>query len=219
MSPDFAAVVDPIFLATLQLETRISEKAKVISADERLNLERKINEAEIKLGNTQEWQLTKYALCCWIDAKLIDAPWNGSVWWKDNCLEVRYFGHRYAHEDFFKRAVDAQGLSRKDALEVYYIAVVLGFRGFYGDSDAAYRAEKIQSLRLPSTVEGWCKEVARSLQLRQGRPQIIDRIQAGGSAKPLGGRSSLAAFSLVSALLLAAAVACFILLFINFPKS
>ncbi|MCC6511036.1 MAG: DotU family type IV/VI secretion system protein [Pirellulaceae bacterium] len=214
MSPDFANVIDPIFLSTLQLESRIADKTKFISADERASLQRKIDEAELRLGNTQEWQLTKYALCSWIDAKLIEAPWEHNVWWKENCLEERYFGYRLAHEDFFKRAVDAQGLSRKDALEVFYVAVVLGFRGFYNDSDANYKAQMVQALRLPSTIEGWCRETARSLQLRQGRPQIVERIQAGGSARPLNGRSSLAAFALLSAILVAAAIACFILMFL-----
>ncbi len=112
-------------------------------------------------------------------------------------------------------SIAAQALSRKDALEVFYIAVVLGFRGFYADADSAYRAELIQAMRLPNSIEAWCKEIARSLQLRQGRPQIIDKIQAGGSARPLSGRSSLAAFALLSSVLLAAAISCFILLFVK----
>ncbi len=213
MHPQFAAVIDPIFLATLQLESRIADKAKVISADERAILQRKIDEAEAILGNTHDWQLSKYALCAWIDAKLIEAPWDGSIWWKDNCLEVRYFGERIAHEDFFRRAVDAASLGRKDALEVFYIAVVLGFKGFYGDRDAGYASSVAQSLRLPDTLEAWCREVARSLQLRQGRPVIPERVQAGGSARPLNGRLTLAAFAIVSAVLVALAIACFILLF------
>lgn len=215
MNPEFASVIDPIFSATLQLESRIADKAKVIASDERAGLLRKIDEAEAKLGNIQDWQLSKYALCAWIDAKLIEAPWNGSGWWKDNCLEVKYFGRRDAHEDFFKRAADANSLSRKDALEVFYIAVVLGFKGFYGDHDASYAASMAQSLRLPESLEAWCREVARSLQLRQGRPQIQERVQAGGSARPLTGRTTLAAFALVSAILVALAIACFILLFVK----
>lgn len=213
MNPQFASVVDPIFLATLQLESRIQDKAKFVTTDERAILVRKLDEAETLLGNARDWQLAKYALCAWIDDKLIETPWTGSSWWKDNCLEVKYFGRRDAHEDFFKRAADANSLPHKDALEVFYIAVVLGFKGFYRNPDASYKTSIAQELQLPDTIEGWCRNVARSLQLRQNRPAIIDRIQVGGNARPLTGKTSVVMFTLISVVLVAVAIACFILLF------
>ncbi len=212
MSPEFAKAVDPIFLACLQFVGRIENNDRLVAADERAVLQRKIDEAEIRLGATPEWQLAKYALCSWIDSLLINAPWNGNNWWKDNCLEVRYFGRRDAHEEFFKKALEAGELGRKDALEVFYIAVVLGFRGFYGDSDATYAANLARSMRLPGTIEAWCRGVARSLQLRQGRPAIPEIVTAGGSAKPLSGRASLISFSMISVLLLALAISTWLVL-------
>lgn len=216
MRPDFAKAVDPVFLATLHFIERIERNDRPIAADERATLLRKIDDAEMILGNTQEWQLAKYALCAWIDALLIDAPWNGQGWWKDNCLEKKYFGRRDAHDAFFPRAVEAAGLSRKDALEVYYLAVVLGFRGFYADNDASYKASMINAHRLSESVEAWCRSTARSLQLRQGRPEIPEAIQAGGSAKPLGGKSSLAIFSMISVILFGLAIATALILFFDF---
>ncbi len=216
MRPDFAKAVDPIFLATLHFIERIERNDRPIAADERATLLRKIDDAEIILGNTQEWQLAKYALCAWIDALLIEAPWNGQGWWKDNCLEKKYFGRRDAHDAFFPRAVEAAGLGRKDALEVYYLAVVLGFRGFYADNDASYKASMISAHRLPDSVEAWCRSTARSLQLRQGRPEIPEAIQAGGSAKPLGGKSALAIFSMISVILFGLAIATALILFFDF---
>ena len=213
MRPDFAKAVDPIFLATLQFIERIERSDRLVAADERATLLRKIDDAEVQLGSTPEWQLAKYALCSWIDALLIDAPWQGKGWWKDNCLEKKYFGRRDAHEAFFQRSTEAAGLGRKDALEVYYLAVVLGFRGFYADSDSSYKYSIVSAHRLPDTIDAWCRTTARSLQLRQGRPAIPESVQAGGSAKPLSGKTSLAIFSMISIVLFGLAIATALIVF------
>ena len=87
MQPDFAKAVDPIFLAVLRLESRIENRDNIITADERGILMRKIEEAEGKLGLREEWKLSKYAICGWIDSKLIEIPWKESEWWKNHSLE------------------------------------------------------------------------------------------------------------------------------------
>jgi type VI secretion system protein ImpK len=216
--PDFAHAVDPIFLATLNLVERIEKSDKLVVADERATLLRKIDDAEVQLGSTPEWQLSKYAICAWIDALLIDAPWPGKGWWKDNCLEKKYFGRRDAHEAFFQRSLEAANLGRKDALEVYYLAVVLGFRGFYVDPDSNYKASLISTLRLPDTIEAWCRTTARSLQLRQGRPEIVESIQVGSPPLPLMGRSLLITYSMITVVLLGLAIATALVVFDVFSE-
>jgi type VI secretion system protein ImpK len=212
MQPEFAKAVDPIFQAALRLESRIENRESIITADERAILIRKIEEAEGKLGMTEEWKLSKYAICGWIDSKLIEIPWQESGWWKDNCLEKKFFGSRDAHEDFFKKAVEAGSLPSKNALEVYYLAVVLGFRGFYANSDVAYARQMSTRLRIPDSIEAWCREVVRTLHLRQGRPEIPGSIQVGDTAKPLNGKSMLLLYGMLSALLVALAISCYIIL-------
>ena len=213
MQTEFANAIDPIFDAALRLETRIENRDRIVTADERAILIRKIEEAESKLGQREEWNLSKYAICGWIDSRLIELPWQESNWWKDNCLEKKFFGTRDAHEDFFKKAVEAGGFPNKNALEVFYLAVVLGFRGFYANSDLSYSRKMSQKLQVPDTIEVWCRDVVRTLHLRQGRPQIPSIIQTGDSAKPLNGRSNLLLYAMLSTLLVALAIACFILLY------
>ena len=213
MQTEFANAVDPIFDAALRLEARIENRDRIVTADERAILIRKIEEAESKLGQREEWNLSKYAICGWIDSRLIELPWQESNWWKDNCLEKKFFGTRDAHEDFFKKAVEAGGFPNKNALEVYYLAVVLGFRGFYTNSDLSYSRKMAQKLQVPDTIEVWCRDVVRTLHLRQGRPQIPSIIQTGDSAKPLNGRSNLLLYAMLSTLLVALTIACFILLY------
>ena len=215
MQSEFAKVIDPIFMAALRLESRIANRESIVTADERAILIRKIEEAEATLGTGEEWKLSKYALCAWIDSSLIETNWQESSWWKENCLEKKFFGTRDAHEEFFKRAVDAASLSSKNAVEVFYIAVVLGFRGFYKNSDVSYARKTAQKLRIPDTVEAWCREVVRTLHFRQGRPNIPGIIQTGNSAKPLNGKSLLVLYSMLGTLLVAFAIACYIFLFVS----
>ena len=215
MQTEFANAVDPIFAAALRLESKIENREPMVTADERATLIRKIEEAEAKLGLREEWRLSKYAICGWIDSKLIEISWQESGWWTNNCLEKKFFGTRDAHEDFFAKAIEAGSLPNKNALEVFYLAVVLGFRGFYSNSDASYVRQMSQKLRIPDTVDAWCREVVRALHLRQGRPNIPGVIQTGDSAKPLNGKSNFILFAMLSSLLVALAISCFILLYVE----
>lgn len=214
MQPKFAKAVDPIFVAALRFESKIENRERIVTADEKALLIRKIDEAEGMLGLTEEWKLAKYALCSWIDSRLISLQWAENEWWKNNCLEMRYFGTRDAHEEFFVKATQAASHPSKNALEVFYVAVVLGFEGFYASSDLSYCRQVCSKLRIPPNLESWCRETVRSLHLRQGRPTIPGMIQSGHSAKPLDGRASLQLFSMLSILFVALAIVCYWLLFV-----
>lgn len=215
MTPQFAKVIDPIFEAALRFESKIENSqldSSFNTADERATLIRKIDSAENELGRSKAWELAKYAICGWIDARLIASPWKESNWWNNNCLELRYFKTQLAHHRFFEKAIEAEGLPEKDALEVFYLAVVLGFRGFYKDSPAVIR-EKAEELDLPDSIERWCQRVVRSLHLRQGRPDIPGQVIVGGSQAPLQGKNLLLQYSMISLVLLAVAIAIVVLLF------
>jgi type VI secretion system protein ImpK len=142
---------------------------------------------------------------------LIEMDWPNKNWWKEKCLEREYFHDRIANEEFFRKAQRAAELTRKDALEVFYIAVVLGFRGFY--SDRNNRPQVAIELDLPADVAAWLSITSRSLQLGQGRSKIVDQMQSPGSARPLTGKSSLIRYSMISVVLVAIAIAFGIALF------
>ena len=70
---------------------------------------------------------------------------------------------------FFAQAKEAANMTRRDALEVFYVCVVLGFRGFYGSAGA--EAPMVASqVGVPGTLDAWAKQTSRSIQLGQGRP-------------------------------------------------
>lgn len=69
----------------------------------------------------------RYPLTCWIDEILTDSPWKEQ--WKDNILELTLYGSRERAWRFWEQAKKAVGQPNTDALEVFYLCAVLGFRG------------------------------------------------------------------------------------------
>lgn len=210
MTPNFAAAVDPVFLHVLGLLERISNNESPHPNEERTVILNWLRSAEAQLGQKQDWELAKYALVAWIDDVLIEAPWQGRSWWKENALEVEVFNTRDRATLFYTRAQEAAKLTRRDALEVFYVCVVLGFRGLYRDSAAAFLADQ---LGLPQNLESWASLTAKSIQLGQGRPPIMETPRPGEGAPPLEGRYLLVGTALLGVALAAVAAVLGLVLF------
>jgi type VI secretion system protein ImpK len=201
MNPRFASAIDPIFLHVLGLLDRIESNKPISPEEERESIRNRFREAESQMGERQGWELAKYGLVAWIDEVLINAPWSGNHWWEDNLLEFSYFKTRDRGTEFFIKAKGAAEMTRRDALEVFYICVVLGFRGLYALREAAFLADQ---LGLPSDIEAWASQTVRAIQLNQGRPPIGESMRPKSSAPPLSGK-----FLLVGSLLVATILAAF----------
>jgi len=198
MTPFFAEALDPIILTVLELLERISRNEPVQPQEERSFLQNRFHEAEARVGQKRDWQLAKYALTAWIDDMLIEAPWAGRGWWENNSLEFAYFQTRDRATEFYVKAREAAELSSRDALEAFYLAVMLGFRGLYGSPEAIYLADQ---LRLPATIESWTEQAARSIQVGQGRPKISGPLRTSPGAPPLEGKFQLLGAALMVVIL------------------
>lgn len=202
MTPKFAQAIDPVMLHVLGLLERIGRDERPRPADERLRIRALIDQAEAFLGASEQWALAKYALCSWIDEMLVDAPWDGRDWWSNNVLEMELFSSRECYDRFYILAKEASTLPNRDALEVFYICVVLGFRGLYRDPD--FSQSTIQALGLPPDVEAWAHQAAMAVRLGQGRPQITGKKRDLAGAPPR--RARYAALWSTLALAMAATV-------------
>jgi type VI secretion system protein ImpK len=80
---------------------------------------------------------------------------------------MQYFNTRLRFERFWVRAQEATTLERRDALEVYYVCVVLGFRGLYRNPDIS--ESLIRDYGLPPDVDAWARQTAMSIRLGQRR--------------------------------------------------
>lgn len=185
MTPKFSKAVDPVFQHVLGLLDRIARGDNPPEKEERLRIRGWLDQAEGHLGQSEDWLLAKYALVSWIDDVLIDAEWDGREWWKENALEVEIFNTRLRNEQFYVKGKASSSLSQKDALEVFYVCVVLGFRGLYRDPMAA--AALAEPRELPPDLETWAKQTSMAIRLGQGRPPISDASQPIGGSPEMEG--------------------------------
>ncbi len=201
MTPKFAQAVDPVLLHVLGLLERIGRDERPSPQEERLQIVALLDQAEAIVGVGQEWELAKYGLVSWIDEVLLETPWDGREYWGNNVLEAEIFNTRLCHEQFYTRAQEASTLPRRDALEVFYVCVVLGFRGLYRDSELA--AMLTQSIGLPENLDSWARQTALAIRLGQGRPALAGPRSEVQGAPPLRSQP-LVLWSWLTATLLAA---------------
>jgi type VI secretion system protein ImpK len=213
MTPQFAKAIDPIFLYALGLLDRIEKEESPSPSEEQVHILALIDRAEAALGRSPEWELAKYALVSWIDELLGDAKWEGHDWWNNNVLEVKLFNSRLCNELFYTKAQEAGALPKRDALEVFYVCAVLGFRGLYRDPQVA--AILGEARGLPPDLETWAKQTALSIRLGQGLPPIHDSGAAGAGAPPMSGQSVMITSLLIGVVLAAFTVIVGLLVFVG----
>jgi type VI secretion system protein ImpK len=158
MTPKFAAVVEPLIVSLLSMVDQAISRPLIFL---RTEATRAIDQAAERLDGCDDWEDAKHALVCWFDYEIISIHPE----WKDNPLEVHYFNQGIGGEEFFRRAEKAYRDHHWDALEVYYLCFLMGFRGIYwSDQKAAIPSE------LPETKEAWQKEIAKRLANKRYRP-------------------------------------------------
>lgn len=204
MTPKFAQAVDPIYLQVLGLLERIQDGNVSAPQEERLKIRALIDQAEAMVGNQPEWELARYALVSWIDEVLVDANWSGSDWWSNNVMEVELYNTRICYDQFYVRAQEASTLARRDALEVFYVCVVLGFRGLYRDVESA--TGLIQAHGLPPDLANWARQTSLAIRLGQGRPPMAAPRREIAGAPPLRTKSLVVWGGLVAVMLAASNV-------------
>ncbi len=170
MTPQFARAIDPVFLYALDLMSRIADDEHPLPQEERIRIRSLIDEGAALVPSGEQWELAKYAIVSWIDDILVHSTWSYASWWQNNVLEVEIFNTRLCFEQFFVNAQRAAGLPNRDALEVYYICGVLGFRGLYADPQTA--AMLTQRHGLPPDFPTWARQASMSIRLGQGRPEL-----------------------------------------------
>jgi type VI secretion system protein ImpK len=210
MTPEFSQKIDPIFEYVLRLLDRIDHSEAIAPEPEKTRILAMLDKAEAALGPTAEWQLAKFALVCWIDEMLLAAPWEGRFWWNESSLETAVFSSRERATEYFIKARDAKEKPQRNALEVFYLGVILGFRGLYENPETA--AAETARLELPEELSVWVQQTAAAIRERP-KPTISPNREVGFGAPPLGGQAlligSLLAVAVMSAVTLITAYVVF----------
>jgi type VI secretion system protein ImpK len=158
MREEIADLVYPVFHEGLHLRERLDlgETPDLGEAQTRLNqLLRR--EAEARqwpaYGGDGEFLGIRYALACWLDEIFCDHPPDWARQWSNSKRETALYNTNDRGWKFWQQAGLAEARSERDALEAFYLCVMLGFRG-----DLAER---------PAKLLDWRESVER--QLGQGQ--------------------------------------------------
>lgn len=83
---------------------------------------------DVRGRGAQQFLGIRYALVCWIDEVFIlDSSWGEK--WNEKKMEVALYGTNDRAWKFWEQARRAEARSGKDAVEVFFLCVMLGFRG------------------------------------------------------------------------------------------
>lgn len=88
-----------------------------------------------------------YALVAYIDEALQAEPGPLEEFWQAHLLQLEHFGETRAGEGFFERLERARSEGRLAVVRVYYVCLLLGFRGIYGQHGELERENLIASVR------------------------------------------------------------------------
>ncbi len=159
--------------------------------------------SEAKIGANPEWELAKFAIICWIDELLSNLDWPGREWWLNNTLEFLLFRGRDRATDFYRRAEETSAFQKRDGLEVFYLCVILGFRGLYQDLNS----EPMEAARLdlPPTLTKWIDQTASSLRQR-AKPRLSPTGKPGPGVPILEGQTTMIKYFLLASVLAACTV-------------
>lgn len=163
--------------------------------------------ADAVMGNDRGWLLASYAVAAWIDEMLVNHPWQGATWWGNNVLEVQLFNSRTCSTQFYAMAREAASLPDRKVLEIFYLCVMLGFRGIYGQPEQA--ATLASSLGLPPTLREWATHTQRMLDSGLQSPPLAAPLRPITGAPPYRGKRQLAWLCVTAALLVALNVIAF----------
>lgn len=93
-------------------------------------LERKVHDANIDLAKLQQ---ARYALVALIDETIFSSQWSKRTAWMSKPLHVEFYGPGNAGDEFFMRLHELRQRAQvhADIIEVFYLCLVLGFKGRY----------------------------------------------------------------------------------------
>ncbi|MGI8641072.1 MAG: type IVB secretion system protein IcmH/DotU [Pyrinomonadaceae bacterium] len=141
---DLVAFAGPVFDLILRLKAGIvapSNELRPQIAAMLMDFEKR---AERYRFNHKIVQVSKFALASFVDETVLTNNFPLRDEWEKNPLQLEYFGEQLAGNKFFDKlnAMIKQIEQTADAVEIYYVCMLLGFKGRYG----VYEQEKLLAI-------------------------------------------------------------------------
>ena len=138
---DLVTFAGPIFDLVLRLMAGIVAPSNDLRPKVAAMLDDFEKRAERYRFNHKIVQVSKFALAAFVDETVLMNNFPMRDQWEKSALQLELFGEQLAGNKFFEKldAMLGQIDVTKDAIEVYYVCMLLGFKGKY----AVYEQEKL----------------------------------------------------------------------------
>lgn len=115
------------------------------------DIQRLLSDSEecVKRGEVtrEDYEQARFAVCAWIDESILASRWDGANSWLKDQLQRIHYNTTDAGEKFFD-SLNALGAHQRDAREVYYLCMALGFKGSYFNDESGLEQLKTANLKL-----------------------------------------------------------------------
>jgi type VI secretion system protein ImpK len=149
-----------------------------------------LNPAGSSVTGSDHFLGLRYPLVCWLDEIFIDSPWARE--WNEHKLEQGLYGTTDRAWKFWEQARKAESLG-PDVLEVFYLCVMLGFRGELRDTPD----------RLKVRTEGMKAQIDQAQEEECALPAAL---QPATNVPPLTGAARLQRMIVIGSVCLLATV-------------
>jgi type VI protein secretion system component VasF len=194
MTPEFASLVHPTLHYVLDLSSRIKGSERVDLKSERYRIRNDLRHAEEGAArsagaiNPADFELARQVLIYWTDEILTIADQR----WKEMTLEWEYYNSQDRAWKFYMDGESKARNSNGDVIELWYLAMVLGFEG---DIFEGFRKLKRQDFPPVQASDEearklWAKELERQIPRRQSLADL-PKPALKGNVLPLTGTSFL----------------------------
>jgi type VI secretion system protein ImpK len=188
MNKPFGRIVYKIIARALDVKDRLDRGESVdIEAvrNELINLVRSEGEGRRLADYSGDGVFlgARFALACWVDELfIIHCPSSWADKWQERILEFEIFKTNVAATKFWEQAdivLRHPGAPRSsitpgaDALETFFLCVVLGFRGTYSDNPAKVR-EYVEEMR-PQLTRPTAFQTPRDLGVKTNCAPLVGR--------------------------------------------
>lgn len=141
---DLVRFAGPIFDLILRLRAGIVQPSNTLRPKFAQLLDEFEKRAERYRINHKVVRVSKFALASFVDETVLTNNFPLKEEWEKYPLQLEYFGEQLAGNKFFEKleAMLKQIKVTADAVEIYYVCMLLGFKGRY----AVYEQDKLVSI-------------------------------------------------------------------------
>ncbi len=138
---DLVRFAGPVFDLILRVKSGAVEPSNKLRPKIAQMLEDFEKRAERYRINHKIVRVSKFALAAFVDEVVLTNNFPLKDEWEKNPLQLEYFGEQLAGNKFFEKLESMLGQINQtaDAVEIYYVCMLLGFKGKY----AVYEQEKL----------------------------------------------------------------------------